>query len=76
MKPLPIIYTKNNCMSCKMMKERMDANGTSYDERNVEEDPKAMATVKELGYERVPILVDGETVINGFNPDQIDELAT
>ena len=39
------VYTKNNCMQCKLTKRNLQENGIEYQEVNTDDDEKALETV-------------------------------
>lgn len=66
------IYTKNNCMPCKMTKNLFDKFGIAYEEINIEENEKARTYVSEvLGYKTAPVVVTENDNWAGFNPNNI-----
>lgn len=70
------IYTKDNCIQCKMTKKTLAAYGITFTERNVSQDNKALQLLKEQGFQSVPVVMtDGMEPINGFRPDLLSELA-
>ena len=70
-----IIYTKNNCQSCRFTKLHMQNMGVTYEERNVDEDEAYMQEAIDTGYKSMPIVVlNGEVIASGFQPDKLNEL--
>lgn len=56
------------------MQEFLAAKGVDYTERNVAEDPTAMAELEALGYFTTPVtIIDGEAVV-GFDRANIERL--
>ena len=43
------VYSKNNCVQCKMTKRFLDSNNVEYKEINLDEQPEYIDQVKELG---------------------------
>ena len=43
------VYSKNNCVQCKMTKRFLDSNKIAYREINLDEQPEFIEQVKELG---------------------------
>lgn len=71
-----ILYTKNNCAQCKMTKLHLTNLGISYTELNVDENEAYMEHAKATGYKSMPIVVlNGEVVASGFQPDKLNGLA-
>ena len=70
-----ILYTKNNCMQCKMTQIHMQNMGVTYEERNVDENEVYMQEALNTGYKSMPIVVlNGEVVASGFQPDRLNAL--
>ena len=42
------VYSKNNCVQCKMTKRFLDSNNVAYREINLDEQPEYIDQVKEL----------------------------
>ena len=60
------IFSKNNCMQCKMVKRFLTENQIA----------EAVDWLKAQGFQSVPVITsDAETVI-GFRPDQLRKLAS
>ncbi|MEJ4518251.1 glutaredoxin-like protein NrdH [Enterococcus faecium] len=70
------IFSKNNCMQCKMVKRFLTENQIAFEEVNIDEQPEAVDWLKAQGFQGVPVITsDAETVI-GFRPDQLRKLAS
>lgn len=70
-----ILYTKNNCAQCKMTKLHLTNLDIGYTERNVETNERYMEQAKATGYTSMPIVVlNGEVVASGFQPDKLNGL--
>ena len=63
-----LVYTHPQCGYSEALKDRLDAEGTTYEEIDLAQRPDAWATVEELaGGERItPVMVMGDTVTVGF----------
>lgn len=69
------VFSKADCFPCRITKESLDKLGVSYDEVRVDENPEAMARIKELGYLQVPVVVTPEgDHWSGLQPDKIKAL--
>lgn len=71
-----IVYTKSSCQPCRLTKRAFESKGVEFIEKRVDEDPEALAEIKELGYLRVPVVVapDGSHW-SGLQPERINALA-
>ncbi|HGD5859180.1 TPA: glutaredoxin-like protein NrdH, partial [Streptococcus agalactiae] len=44
------VFSKNNCMQCKMTKKFLDQHGADFEEINIDEKPEKIEYVKNLGF--------------------------
>ncbi|MFV0557743.1 MAG: glutaredoxin-like protein NrdH [Enterococcus sp.] len=70
------LFSKNNCMQCKMTKRFLDDNNIPFEEVNIDEKPEAVDFLKENGFQSVPITTSTTSTIVGFRPDQLRQLAS
>lgn len=68
------VFTKNNCMPCKMTKKFLTENGVDFEEINIEEQPDKVDYVKSLGFSAAPVIEAGDVVFSGFQPAKLKEL--
>ena len=69
------VYTKNQCVQCKMSKNILNDLGISYTEKNVDTNEKFMDEAKSTGYKSMPIILkDGQVIASGFMPDVLNQL--
>ena len=70
------VYSKPDCMQCRMTYRAFDAKGLDYQVVDVTESANALEFVKELGYLTAPVSVVSEhDHWGGFRPDHIDRVA-
>jgi glutaredoxin 3 len=60
-------------MFCDQAKEYLLQKGMNFQERNIAQDPSALAELKKLGYMTTPVIVIDGSVIVGFDADKIDQ---
>jgi len=60
-------------MFCDQAKEYLLQKGIKFQERDVAQDPSALADLKKLGYMTTPVIVIDGAVIVGFDPVKIDK---
>jgi len=67
---LVTLLSQPSCGPCIAWKAAFKKHEIEYDERNVREDPEALALAKELGYQGTPVVIaaDGRH-IGAFEPD-------
>lgn len=69
------LYTKNNCMGCKMLKQKLQKDGFDYHEINVNEDLAAMNYLMSCNLRTLPVLFkDDELICLGFQPQNLGKL--
>ncbi|HIZ53004.1 glutaredoxin-like protein NrdH [Enterococcus eurekensis] len=69
------LFSKNNCMQCKMAKRFLTDNHISFEEINLDQEPSAINWLKEQGFQSVPVITSEARTIIGFRPDQLRQLA-
>ncbi len=60
-------------MFCNQAKEYLSHKGIEFQERDIAQDPNALADLKKLGYMTTPVIVIAGSVIVGFDVDKIDQ---
>lgn len=68
------VYSKNNCMQCKMTKKFLEQNGADFQEINIDEHPEKIDYVKSLGFSSAPVIESNELVFSGFQPAKLKEI--
>ena len=69
------VYSKNNCVQCKMPKRFLDSNNIAYRAITLDEQPEYIEQVKELGFSAAPIIQTPTEVFSGFQPAKLKKLA-
>jgi glutaredoxin 3 len=62
-------------MFCDQAKEYLSQKGIKFQERDIAQDPGALADLKKLGYMTTPVIVVDGAVIVGFDSAKIDKYA-
>ena len=60
-------------MFCDQAKEYLSQKGIEFHERDIAQDPGALADLKKLGYMTTPVIVVDGAVIVGFDSAKIDQ---
>lgn len=68
------VFSKNNCMQCKMTKKFLEKEGVAFQEINIDEQPEYIEHVKSLGFTAAPVIQVGEMVFSGFQPAKLKEI--
>ncbi len=70
-----IVYSKNNCMQCKMTKRYLLEHNVKFEERNINQQPQYLDFLKQQGYQSVPVVMPADSdPIVGFRPDSLKGL--
>jgi glutaredoxin 3 len=59
-------------MFCDQAKEYLSQKRLAFQERDIAQDPGALADLKKLGYMTTPVIVIDGSVIVGFDAEKID----
>lgn len=68
------LFSKNNCMQCKMTKKFLEQNGAEFEEINIDEHPEKIDYVKGLGFTAAPVIEAGDITFSGFQPTKLKEI--
>jgi glutaredoxin len=60
-------------MFCDQAKEYLSQKGVKFQERDIAQDPGALADLKKLGYMTTPVIVIDASIIVGFDSAKIDQ---
>lgn len=66
-----VVYSKNNCPACVNTKSMLNTLGIEYEERNIQEDDSNFDEVISLGYQQVPVVVNGDESWSGHQPSKL-----
>ena len=59
-------------MFCDQTKEYLSRKGIKFQERDIAQDPDALADLKKFGYMTTPVIVIDGSVIVGFGAEKIE----
>ncbi|MDR0921807.1 MAG: glutaredoxin-like protein NrdH [Lactobacillales bacterium] len=65
------VFSRNNCMQCKMVKRFLDEHHVAYQELNIDEQPEYIDYLREKGFQAVPVVESIAATFAGFRPDQL-----
>ncbi|MBU7454983.1 glutaredoxin-like protein NrdH [Leuconostoc fallax] len=69
------VYTKYNCVQCKMTKKFLSSKGVSFKEINIDEEVQYVDELKANGHRQTPVVaVKGVTTFTGFRPDMLAKI--
>ncbi|HEX6988189.1 MAG TPA: glutaredoxin family protein [Bacillota bacterium] len=69
-----VVYTQPGCAPCAAAKEFLASQGIEFVERNIREDPSALAELRRLGAMATPTITIGEAVVVGFDRERLAQL--
>ncbi|MFS1663813.1 glutaredoxin-like protein NrdH [Streptococcus sp. zg-JUN1979] len=68
------LFSKNNCMQCKMTKKFLEQHNADFEEINIDEQPDKIAYLVNLGFKAAPVIEAGEVRFSGFQPSKLKEI--
>ncbi|MDR2660759.1 MAG: glutaredoxin-like protein NrdH [Lactobacillaceae bacterium] len=69
------VYTRADCVQCKMTKRFLEQNGVPFKIINIDEKPEFIAKLKANGHHQIPVVsVEGVEEFTGFRPDTLKRL--
>ena len=69
------VYSKNNCMQCKMVKKWLSEHEIAFNEINIDEQPEFVEKVIEMGFRAAPVITKDDFAFSGFRPSELAKLA-
>jgi glutaredoxin 3 len=72
--PRITLYGTRRCPACRQARDYLKARGLAFKELDIERNLRAQKTLARLGARGVPVIVVGETAVNGFDRGQLDRL--
>ena len=66
------VYTSESCGPCQMVKAHLKRKDFTYVERNISEDPDALAELENLGWRTTPVTLIGDSTVLGYKPKELD----
>lgn len=71
------VYSKPDCMPCKMTKKFLSDHDIPFEDINVEEDEAALELIKSHGFHALPVVTTNDSfdfAFCGFRIDRLEEL--
>lgn len=70
------VFSKNNCIQCKMTKMFLTQHKVNFIEHNIDEQPEYVDALKQEGFKATPVVkLPNGSAFTGFQPDRLKELA-
>ncbi|WP_413627580.1 glutaredoxin-like protein NrdH [Fructilactobacillus vespulae] len=74
MKPITV-FTKNNCIQCKMTKRFLEQHNVDFVEKNTSDNQDYINYLKDQGFQAVPVVESNvDDSFSGFQPDRLKQL--
>lgn len=70
--PRITLYSARNCPHCLQAKQYLQRRGLRFQEFDVERNPRAQKAFARLGARGVPVILIGDTRIDGFDRRRLD----
>ncbi|POH13414.1 hypothetical protein BGL41_04650 [Fructilactobacillus sanfranciscensis] len=73
-----IVYSKDNCVQCKMTKQELNRNGIEFKEINLDHVNNAddiRAELREQGFQATPVVKTENETWTGFRPAKIKQIS-
>ncbi len=67
------LYSSDNCVWCRRMKNYLDAKGVRFRTRNIADPDNAHRAFTLTGQQSVPITVIGKTAVVGYDTEAVDK---
>ena len=74
--PRITLYTARHCPHCRQAKQYLEARGLRFQELDVQQNPRAQKAFARLGARGVPVIMVGDTRIDGFDRRRLDAVLT
>ncbi len=68
------VFTTHQCPHCRDLKQYLEKHGLRYREMRIDRDRQAAKAFARLGARSVPVVLVGETRIDGFNRQRLHKL--
>jgi len=70
--PRITLYTTRNCPHCRQAKQYLQRRGLRFQELDVQQNARAQKAFARLGARGVPVIMVGDTRIDGFDRRRLD----
>lgn len=64
---MTVVYSKPNCMQCKMVKKWLTEHEVPFDTVDITEDKTAIDKLQMMGFKTVPVTIQSDFVFAGFD---------
>lgn len=68
------VFSRNNCMQCKMVKRFLSEHGVQYNEVNIDDQPEFREKLINQGFLSLPVVKANDVFFTGFRPDELRKI--
>lgn len=72
--PRITLYSTRNCPHCRQAKQYLKTKGLRFQEFDVQHNARAQKAFARLGARAVPVIMVGDTRVDGFDRQRLDQL--
>jgi glutaredoxin-like protein NrdH len=69
-----IIYTLPDCVQCEVTKTYLVKHNLTFETVDLDSQPEEYEHIKNMGHDRVPVVIAGKDHWQGFRPDKLFQL--
>jgi len=68
------LYSTRNCPYCRQARQYLQSKGMRFQELDIQKNIRAQKTLAGLGARAVPVIMVGDTRVDGFDRKRLDDL--
>ncbi len=68
------LYSTRNCPYCRQAKQYLQRKGLCFQEFDIQQNIRAQRTLAKMGAHAVPVIMIGDTRVDGFDRKRLDNL--
>jgi len=68
------LYSTRNCPYCKQAKQYLQGKGVCFQEFDIQHSVRAQRMLAKMGARAVPVIMIGDTRVDGFDRKRLDRL--
>lgn len=68
------LYSSRNCPYCRQARQYLQNKGLRFQEFDVQQNVRAQRMLEKMGTRSVPVLMIGDTRVDGFDRQRLDRL--
>ena len=68
------LYSTRNCPYCRQAKQYLQRKGVRFQEFDIQQNIRAQRALSRMGARAVPVIMIGDTRVDGFDQKRLDSL--